>query len=148
MHADQRLLVTHEGAKLFMKVSLFEDSDASKSGGKKYVSLDLVCSHWANLGSYRKIGDARTYDDLLDHRARRHRIDLGRRRYSHIFAPDKRTISSRRLDFFHTGRDAGSLHLLQVEDSFSPSRPVLSDLIGKPCVSWLKSIAFAGSEPP
>jgi uncharacterized membrane protein YeaQ/YmgE (transglycosylase-associated protein family) len=32
--------------------------------------------------------------------------------YPHVFAPDKRTISSRRPHFFHTGRDPGSLHLL------------------------------------
>ena len=49
---------------------------------------------------------------LLDDRARHHRIDYRRRRYPHVFAPDKRTISSRRPHFFHTGRDPGSLHLL------------------------------------
>jgi hypothetical protein len=31
---------------------------------KKYVSLNLVYSYWANLGSYREIGDARAYNDL------------------------------------------------------------------------------------
>src|ERR1700687_19824 len=79
---------------------------------KKYVSPNLVYSHWANLGGYRKIGDAPAYDDLLDDRARHHRIDHRRRRYAHVFAPDKRTISSRRPHFFHTGRDPDSLHLL------------------------------------
>src|ERR1700674_271275 len=79
---------------------------------KKYVSLNLVYSHWANLGGYREIGDARAHNDLLDDRARHHRIDPGRRPYPHVFAPDKRTISSCRPHFFHTGRDPGSLHLL------------------------------------
>src|SRR5579863_6208358 len=72
------------------------------------------------LGGYREIGDARAHNDLLDDRARHHRIDHRRRRYAHVFAPDKRTISSRRTRFFHIGRDPGSLHLLQAEDSFSP----------------------------
>jgi hypothetical protein len=31
---------------------------------KKYVSLNLVCSYWANLGGDREIGDARAHDDL------------------------------------------------------------------------------------
>ena len=42
---------------------------------KKYVPLNLVCSYWANLGCYREISDARAYSDLLDDRARHHRID-------------------------------------------------------------------------
>jgi len=42
---------------------------------------------------------------------RHHRIDHRRRGYPHVFAPDKRTISSRRPHFFHTWRDPGSLHL-------------------------------------
>src|ERR1019366_130182 len=79
---------------------------------KKYVSLNLVYSYWANLGGYREIGDASAHNDLLDDRARHHRIDHRRRRYPHVFAPDKRTISSGRPHFFHTGRDPGSLHLL------------------------------------
>src|SRR5208283_2996967 len=91
-----------------------------------YVSLDLVYAHWANLRVYREIGDARAYDDLLDDRARHHRIDSIRRRYAHIFAPHKRPLPSCRPDFFHAGRDAGSLSLLQAEDSFSPGRPVLA----------------------
>src|SRR5580700_4797599 len=92
---------------------------------KKYVSLNLVYSYWANLGGYREIGDARAYNDLLDDRARHPRIDHRRRRYPHVFAADKRTISSRRPHFFHTGRDPDSLHLLQAEDSFSLRQPVL-----------------------
>src|SRR5216683_880326 len=80
--------------------------------GEKYVSLNLVYSYRANLGGHREIGDARAHNDLLDDRARHHRIDHRRRRYSHVFAPDKRTISSRRPHFFHTGRDPDSLHLL------------------------------------
>src|SRR5208337_2750083 len=47
---------------------------------KRYVSLILVCSHWANLGCYREVGDARAHNDGLDDRARHHRIDPGRRR--------------------------------------------------------------------
>src|ERR1700730_9067595 len=43
--------------------------------GKKYVPLNLVYSYWANLGRYREIGDARAYSNLLDDRARHHRID-------------------------------------------------------------------------
>src|ERR1039457_2392501 len=93
---------------------------------KKYASLDLVHSHWADLGGYREIGDARAYDDLLDDRARHHRIDHRRRRYPHVFAPDKRTISSRRPHFFHNRRDPDSLPLLLAEESFFPGRPVLA----------------------
>src|SRR5580700_4087330 len=83
------------------------------------VSLNLVHSYWANLGGYREIGDACAHNDLLDDRARHPRIDHRWRRYPHVFAPDKRTIPSRRSHSFHTGRDPGSLHLLQAEDSFS-----------------------------
>src|ERR1019366_2748386 len=79
---------------------------------KKYVSLNLVCSHWANLGGYREIGDACAYDDLLDDRARHHRINFRRRRHPHVFASGQRTISSRWPYFFHIGRDPDSLHLL------------------------------------
>src|ERR1700730_2704598 len=79
---------------------------------EKYVSLCLVYSYWVNLGDYREIGDACAHNDLLDDRARHPRIDHRWRRYSHVFAPDKRTISSRRPGFFHTGRDPGSLRLL------------------------------------
>jgi len=48
---------------------------------ERHVSLNLVYSHWANRGIYRKIADARAYDDLLDDRAGHHRIDPGRRHY-------------------------------------------------------------------
>jgi uncharacterized membrane protein YeaQ/YmgE (transglycosylase-associated protein family) len=45
---------------------------------------------------------------------------------THMFShPDKPTLSSRRPHFFHTGRDPGSFHLLQAEDSFPRSQPVL-----------------------
>jgi hypothetical protein len=91
----------------------------------KYVSLDLVSTHWTNLGVYREIGDARTYSDLLDDRPRHHRIDSIRRRCAYIFASRKRALPSRWPDFFHAGRDAGSLRLLQAEDSFPPGRPIL-----------------------
>src|SRR3984893_12551172 len=79
---------------------------------ERYVSLCLVYSYWVNLGRYREIGDARAPNDLLDDRARYHRIDHRRRRDPHVFAPDERTISSRRPHSFHTGRDPGSLPLL------------------------------------
>src|SRR5580700_10941072 len=84
----------------------------SKRWRKRYVSLNLVCSYWADLGGHRKIGDARAPNGLLDDRARHHRIDPRRRRYPHVFARDKRTISSRRSQIFHTGRDPDSVHLL------------------------------------
>src|SRR5216684_8910063 len=99
------ILTGHPGSKM-------EIPAEGKRWRKKYVSLNLVCSYWANLGRYREIGDARAHDDLLDDRARHHRRDNRRRRYTHVFAPDKRTISSRRPHFFHTGREPGSLHLL------------------------------------
>src|SRR5258708_2032445 len=79
---------------------------------ERYVSLNLVYSYWARLGGYREIGDARAYDDLLDDRARHPRFDHRRRRYPYVFAAGKRTISSRRLHFFHTGCNLDSLHLL------------------------------------
>src|SRR6202030_4639977 len=60
----------------------------------KYVPLNLVYSHWANLGGYREIGDARPHNDVLDDRAWHHRIDHRRCCYPHVFAPEKRTISS------------------------------------------------------
>src|ERR1039457_5313667 len=75
---------------------------------KKYVSLDLVRSYWANLGGCREIGDARAPNDLLDDRARHYRIDPRRCRYAHVFAPEKRPVSSRRPHFLHPGRDPGS----------------------------------------
>src|SRR5580700_6656798 len=79
---------------------------------RKYVSLNLVYSYRANLGGYREIGDARAYDDLLDDRARHPRFDHRRRRYPYVLAAGKRTISSRRPHFFHTGCNPDSLHLL------------------------------------
>src|SRR5712692_6368785 len=109
----------HPGSKMEIPAKM-EVPAEGKRWRKKYVSLNLVYSHWANLGGYREIGDARAHNDLLDDRARHHRIDHRRRRYPHVFAPDKRTISSRRPHFFHTWRDPGSLRLLQAEDSFSP----------------------------
>ena len=48
---------------------------AGKRWGKKRVPLNLVSAHWANLGRYREIGDARAHRDLLDGGARHHRID-------------------------------------------------------------------------
>jgi hypothetical protein len=71
-----------------------------------YILIGLIS------GVYREIGDARAYDDLLDDRARYRRFGHWRLRHPHVFAPEKRTISSRRPHFFHTGRDPGSLHLL------------------------------------
>src|ERR1700730_4296479 len=79
---------------------------------KKYVPLSLVYSYRANLGCYREIGDACAHNDVLDDRARHHRIDHRRRRSPHVFDTNKRTISSRRPHFVHTGRDLGSVHLL------------------------------------
>src|ERR1700719_2555801 len=79
---------------------------------ERYVSLCLVYSHWANLGRHREIGDACAHYDLLDDRARYHRIDHRRRRDPHVFAPNERTISSRRPHSFHTRRDPRSLPLL------------------------------------
>jgi hypothetical protein len=93
---------------------------------EKHVSPYLVYSHWANLEVYREIGDACAYDDLPDDRARHHRIDSIQRHYTHVFAPYKRTLPSCRPDFFHAGRDVGSLPLLQAEDPFSPGQPVLA----------------------
>ena len=52
---------------------------AENDGGKKYVSLNLVYFYWANLRGYREIGDARAHNDLLDDRARHHRINHRRR---------------------------------------------------------------------
>src|SRR5258708_40174247 len=79
---------------------------------EKYVSPDLVCSYWADLGLYREIGDARTHDDVLDDRAGHHRIHPRRRRYPDVFAPVQPAISSRWSHFFHAGRDPGPLYLL------------------------------------
>src|SRR6267154_6641457 len=87
---------------------------------KNYASLNLVHYCWIDRGDHREIGNARAHDDFLDNRARHHRIDHRRRRYPHVFAPDNRTISSRRPHFFHARRDPGPLHLLQAEYPFSP----------------------------
>ena len=65
-------------------------------------------------GRDREIGHARAHDDFLDNRARHHRIDHRRRRYPHLLAPLKRTVSSRRSHIFHSRRDPDSLHLLSV----------------------------------
>jgi len=70
----------------------------------------------------RRTEQALSYDDLPEHR---------RRRYPHVFTPDKRTIPSRRPHFIHTGRDSGSLHLLQAEDSFSQLKP-RAELVATP----------------
>src|ERR1700730_14943912 len=87
-------------------------SSEGKRWRKRYVPPGLVYSHWANLGGYREIPDARAHDDLLDDRAGHRRIDDRRWYYPHVFASDKRTISSRRPHFFHAGRDPGPIHLL------------------------------------
>ena len=79
---------------------------------KNRVSLNLVHPYWANFRGGCEIRDARAHNDLLDYRARHHWIDHRRRRYPHVFAPDKPTISSCWPDFFNAGRDPGSLHLL------------------------------------
>src|ERR1700687_5221999 len=86
--------------------------DALGRWREKRVSFDLVYSHRANFRGYCEIGDARSYNDVLDDRARHPRIDHRRSRYPHVFAPEKRTISSRRPRFFHTWRDPDSLRLL------------------------------------
>jgi hypothetical protein len=83
-----------------------------KQWRRKRVSFNLVYFDWATVGSYREIGDARAHDDLLDDYSRHHRINPWRCRYPHVFAPDKRTLPSGRPNFFHVGRDPGSLHLL------------------------------------
>src|SRR5207245_6049230 len=75
---------------------------------------------WVDRGGYREISDARAHDDLLDNRARHHRVDHRRSGYPHVFAPGNRTISSRRPHFFHTWRDPGSLRCHQAEYPFSP----------------------------
>src|ERR1700676_4275419 len=85
---------------------------AGKRWRKKYVSPHLVYRHWANLGGYREIGDARAHDDLLDDCARHHRIDSRRGHDPYVFAPCQPTIYSRRSHFFHTGSDPDSLRLL------------------------------------
>src|SRR5580693_4073790 len=85
---------------------------------KKHVSLNLVRSYWANLGSYRERRHACAHNAFLDCRSWHHRRNHRRRRHPHVFAPDKRTISSRRPHFFHTGRNSGSVPLLEVEYPF------------------------------
>ena len=93
------------------------------SAGKQrrnYDSLNLVHCCWVDRGGHREIDDARAHDDFLDNRARHHRVDHRRGGYPHVFAPDNRTISSRRPHFFHTWRDPDSLRLHQAEYPFSP----------------------------
>src|SRR6059058_1509184 len=99
---------------------------ADKQRRKNYDSLNLVHCCWVDRGGYREICAARAHDDFLDNRAWHHRIDYRRRRDPHVFAPDNRTISSRRPHFFHTWRDPGTLPLPETEHSFSPR-----SLIGK-----------------
>jgi hypothetical protein len=117
-HSGQVWLITNRWA-------ILDDALKATAGGK-------VCFIWSGtslsgyLGAYRKIGDARAYDDLLDDRSRHHRIDPRRGRNPHVFAPGQRTISSRWPHFFHVGRNPDSLHLLQAEDSFSPGQPLLA----------------------
>ena len=93
---------------------------AGKRRRENYDSLNLVHCCWVDRGGYREISDARAHDDFLDNRARHHRIDHRRRGYPHVFAPDNRTIPSRRPHFFHTWRDPGPLRLHQAEYPFSP----------------------------
>src|SRR5438094_1340209 len=93
---------------------------AGKQRRKNYASLNLVHSCRVDRGGYSEIRHARAHDNFLDNRARHHRIDHRRRGYPHVFAPDNRTISSRRPYFFHTWRDPGSLCLHQAEYPFPP----------------------------
>src|SRR5579859_1287228 len=79
---------------------------------QRYVSYTLVLDYRATRGAYLEIGDARSYDPLLDTCARRHRIGPRRRRYPRDFSPEERTISSCWPHFFYTGRHPDSLHLL------------------------------------
>ena len=83
-----------------------------KTWRKRNVSPTLVFDYRATRRAYLEIGDARAHDPLLDNRARHRRIGPRRRHYSHGLAREKRTISSGWPDFFYTGRDPGSLHLL------------------------------------
>ena len=79
---------------------------------EKYVSLNLVYFYWANLGVIAK---SVMHEHLTIFRTIVLGIIgsiIGGRRYPHVFAPDKRTISSRRPHFFYTGRDPGSLYFL------------------------------------
>ena len=71
-----------------------------------YILIGLIS------GVIAKISDACAHNDLLDDRARYHRIDHRRRGDPHVFAPNKRTISSRWPHSFHTRRDPSSLPLL------------------------------------
>src|SRR6266513_5827523 len=93
---------------------------AGKRRRKNYASLNLVHHCWVDRGRDREIGYARAHDDFLDNRARHHRIDHRRRGYPHVFAPDNRTISSRRPHFFHTWRNPASLRLHQTAYPFPP----------------------------
>jgi hypothetical protein len=93
---------------------------AGKRRRKNYDSLNLVHCCWVDRGRYREISDARAHDDFLDNRAGHHRVDHRRRGYPHVFAPDNRTIPSRRPHFFHPWRDPGPLRLHQAEYPFSP----------------------------
>jgi len=92
-----------------------------KKWRERYVSLTLVFDYWATRRAYLEIRDARASDPHVDNRARRHRIAPRRRRYPPGFSPQKRTISSSRPHFFYTGRNPGSLHLLQAKYSSSPA---------------------------
>src|ERR1017187_4278177 len=87
-------------------------SAEGKTWRKRNVSPTLVFDYRATRRTYLEIGDARAHDPLLDNGARHRRIGPRRRHYSHGFAREKRTISSGWPDFFYTGRDPGSLHLL------------------------------------
>src|ERR1039458_7072388 len=88
---------------------------------ERYVSLTVVFDYRATRRAYLEIRDARASDPHVDNRAWRHRIAPGGRRYPHGFSAQKRTISSSGPDFFYTGRNPGSLHLLQAEYSSSPA---------------------------
>src|SRR5437660_3640828 len=91
--------------------SIFADHKRRQTTEENYASLNLVHSCRVDRGTHREIGYARAHDDFLDNRARHHRIDHRRRRYTHVYAPGNRTISSRRPHFFHSWRDPAPLHL-------------------------------------
>jgi hypothetical protein len=62
---------------------------AGKQWRKKRVSLNLVHSNWAIIGSYCEISNACAHYDLSDDRTWHHRINPWGCRYPHVFAPHK-----------------------------------------------------------
>src|SRR5436305_4199640 len=87
----------------------------------KYASPHLVYPDRFNRWSHSQVGDARAHDDLLDHRARYHRLHHWRRRDAHVRAAGRSAFSPCWPPARDVGCNSCSIRLLQIAHPF-PTR--------------------------